>query len=328
MQKNFASQILRLTIRKQNGMMCIVRIKKRDRKNLAEKKIDLAKKTMEKNMGFLRCPLCAAPFGFDEAFSHSPKCQNGHMYDISKKGYINFFGGFTKITGTYGKKLFAARKAVSKAGLYGGLTEKLCEIAFGMNPKAVVDAGCGCGNLTAGIFEKTGRPATFAVDLSKDGIEAAATDFCAEDLLWIVANLNNLPLSDGRIDLMLNIMSPASYAEFNRVLKPGGVLLKVMPEAGYLKELRRFIYGQNDKNEYSNKDVLNNLAAKMDIADTVGLEYSHMVAAEDIPALFDMTPLTQNLGEREKTKNELQALGDFRVTLAFKIAVCVNKDGV
>ena len=292
---------------------------------MAEKKIDAAKRTMEKYMDYLRCPLCAAPFGFDSAFLHSLKCGNGHAYDMSKKGYVNLFNGFTKITGTYDKKLFAARKAVSKAGLYQKLAGRLCEAIREINPGALVDAGCGCGNLTADIFENTGRPATFAADLSKDGIGAAASDFCAEGLIWIVANLNNLPLADAKFDAILNIMAPANYAEFARVLRPGGVLLKVLPEAGYLKELRRFIYGQNDKNEYSNKDVLDNLAANMDISDIIELSYAHKVEAENIPALFDMTPLTLHIGEREKIKSDLQALGDFCVTLAFKIAVCVKK---
>lgn len=289
---------------------------------MAEKKIDAAKRNMEKYIDFLECPLCRAPFGFDSAFLYSLKCKNGHMYDISKKGYINFFGGPTKIINTYDKKLFKARKTVSKAGLYGDLTDKLCELIRAIKPEAVADAGCGCGNLTAGIFENTGRPVTFGADLSKDGIGAAAADFFADDLLWIVANSNNLPLSGGGFGLVVNIMAPANYAEFIRILKNGGFLLKVIPEAGYLKELRRFIYKENDRNEYSNKDVRKNLAANMEVTDVIGLEYARKVEAENIPALFDMTPLTQNLGEREKIRRELETAGDFWVTLAFSIAVC------
>jgi len=292
---------------------------------LAEKKIEVAKRAIEKYMDFLRCPLCAAPFGFDAASPHSLKCEKGHMYDMAKKGYINLFNGFTKITETYGKKLFAARKEVSKAGLYDGLAGKLSEIIGAAKPASILDAGCGCGNLTAEIYENTGHPATFAVDLSKEGIEAAATDFSAGNLVWVVANLNNLPFPEDKFDFALNIMSPANYFEFARILKRGGLLLKVLPEAGYLKELRRFIYKENDKNEYSNKDVLNKLASNMDITEVIDLTYSRMVKADDIPALFDMTPLTQHLAGREKIKSELQAGGDFGITLDFKIAICEKK---
>jgi 23S rRNA (guanine745-N1)-methyltransferase len=210
---------------------------------------------------------------------------------------------------------------ISDAGLYDKLREKLSGM---ISPSAVLDAGCGCGNLTADIFNSINKPVTFAVDLSKDGIDFAAANFCGENLLWIVGNLNNLPISGNKIDVVLNIMSPANYAEFVRVLKPGGILVKVMPDSDYLKELRRFIYKENDKNEYSNKDVLTNLADNMDIMDITALQYAHSVLPEHIPALFDMTPLTSNIGEREAIRDELTKAGakDFEITLAFKIAVC------
>ena len=286
---------------------------------MTEKKIDIAKNTIQKYIDYLKCPLCETPFGFAH---YSLKCQNNHSYDISRKGYINLFNGYTKITNTYDKKLFSARKTISDAGLYNKLCEKLCEIINNINPNAVLDAGCGCGNLTVDIFKNTGKNLTFAVDLSKDGIDFAAADFCESNLLWIVGNLNNLPLSDNKIDVILNIMSPANYAEFIRILKPGGVLLKVLPDADYLKELRHFIYKENDKNEYSNKDVLANLEENMTLSDIIDVKYTHEVLAEHIPALFDMTPLTSNIDEREKIKDELIGRDSFEVTLAFKIAVC------
>jgi len=303
-------------------------------KNLTEKKIDIAKKTIEKHIDFLRCPLCETSFRFAgdgtpgcASPTNSLKCQNNHSYDISRKGYINLFNGYTKIIKTYDKKLFSARKRISDAGLYGELCEKLCEIINKINPNAILDAGCGCGNLTVDIFKNTGGTSrtpspTIAVDLSKDGIDFAATDLCEDNLLWIVGNLNNLPVASNKIDVILNIMSPANYAEFIRVLKPDGILLKVLPDSDYLKELRHFIYKENDKNEYSNKDVIANLEENMTINDIIDVKYTHKVLSEDIPALFDMTPLTLNIDEREKVKDELTDRNDFEVTLAFKIAVC------
>lgn len=46
-------------------------------------------------------------------------------------------------------------------------------------------------------------------------------------------------MQDGCCDAVLDVFTPAHYGEFRRVLKPGGVLLKLAPRAGYLRELRQ-----------------------------------------------------------------------------------------
>ena len=40
-------------------------------------------------------------------------------------------------------------------------------------------------------------------------------------------------------DTILNLFSPSNYQEFDRILKPGGQVIKVVPAASYLKELRQ-----------------------------------------------------------------------------------------
>ena len=73
------------------------------------------------------------------------------------------------------------------------------------------------------------------------------------------------------------------------------------------------------------EDVLNNLAENININKIVDVKYTHSVAAENIPALFDMTPLTSNINERGQVKqNLIDENKDLEITLAFKIAVCIN----
>ena len=49
----------------------------------------------------------------------------------------------------------------------------------------------------------------------------------------------NLPFAPASFDTILNLFSPSNYQEFDRILKPGGQVIKVVPAASYLKELRQ-----------------------------------------------------------------------------------------
>ena len=288
---------------------------------MLEKKIDTAKYFIEKNIDFFQCPICGSPFILKNKYV---SCETNHTYDISKKGYINLFNGQSKIIKTYDKPLFTARKTVSDCGLYNILCEYISQIIKQKNIeiKAVLDAGCGGGNVTFDIFNMLDGKAFFALDLSKDGIDFAESNFFGGNLLWLVGNLNNMPFKNKKFDIILNILSPANHSEFRRVLHNDGIVLKILPEADYLKELRRFIYKENDRNEYSNREVLANLEQSMNIIDITDVSYTHSVSGEAIPALFDMTPLTANICDADKIRSEFierYRNNNFAVTLAFKI---------
>ncbi|MDZ7835836.1 MAG: hypothetical protein U5K84_11455 [Alkalibacterium sp.] len=49
-------------------------------------------------------------------------------------------------------------------------------------------------------------------------------------------------------------MSPSNYEEFDRLLKPGGRVIKVIPGEDYLKELRALQPGRQ-AGSHSNKEV-------------------------------------------------------------------------
>lgn len=62
--------------------------------------------------------------------------------------------------------------------------------------------------------------------LSKSAIQAAL-DYNGYMLLMI-ASLAELPIANQQIDVVLPIFSPSNYAEFERILKPGGELVSIL----------------------------------------------------------------------------------------------------
>src|SRR5699024_12519226 len=75
-------------------------------------------------------------------------------------------------------------------------------------------------------------------------------------IIWTVADLANTPFQDNQFDVILNILSPSNYTEFNLLLKPDGYVMKVVLQSGYLKELRVAFFVDTDKHSYYNAETV------------------------------------------------------------------------
>jgi 23S rRNA (guanine745-N1)-methyltransferase len=115
----------------------------------------------------------------------------------------------------------------------------------------VLDAGCGTGHHLASIAKALGAgTTTLGLDISAAAARMAARRW--PDIAFAVADLwANWPLHDASIDVVLNIFAPRNFAETARVLRPGGWLALVYPEANHLIELRRRyrLLGQQSQKE-------------------------------------------------------------------------------
>lgn len=186
----------------------------------------------------LRCPVCGGSMMFFAGNSPRVACAQKHSYDVSR--WINFLTH--PVTDHYHKALFEARREIWNSGLYDRLAERLAQM---LAPNTVLlDAGCGEGSplirlLTAQDRRTAGKYRAVGLDLSKAAIRMAAK--ADKEIGWIVGDLTRLPLRDQHFDAVLNLMSPACYHEFARILKPEGTLIKVWPEAGYLQEIRKLL---------------------------------------------------------------------------------------
>lgn len=117
--------------------------------------------------------------------------------------------------------------------------------------------------------------------------------------IWTVADLANTPFKDKQFDVILNILSPSNYAEFNRLLKADGLMVKVVPQSGYLKELREVIFDEPEKQSYSNVDTVERFNERFQVVDSSRLCYTVTLDKPSIQSLVQMTPLAWATTEKQ-----------------------------
>ena len=130
-------------------------------------------------MSLFCCPICRAPL---ERGERSYTCPNGHSYDRAREGYVHLLPANQKHARDPGddKEMAAARSRFLSADYYAPLRKALCALALehAGAGAAVLDAGCGEGYYTAGLFGAlavAGRESRLAgVDLSKPSVRLAA----------------------------------------------------------------------------------------------------------------------------------------------------------
>lgn len=227
------------------------------------------------------CPVCHEPLFVE---NHSLVCPNAHRYDLAKKGTVNFLNAPVKTE--YTAEMLAARRRVLQAGLFSPFVDKIAAQLTGS--EQLLDIGCGEGTPTAELA-KTGAKA-IGFDISAPAIQLAGA--LATDAFYCVADLARLPFVDQSFDVLVDLFSPGAYAEFDRVLKPGGRLFKVIPEADYLRELRQGLYAGTPKGTYSNAPVLARFLATYPDAQVQDLTYDFPVDARQFEDIVAMTPLS------------------------------------
>jgi len=265
------------------------------------KKIDLKMSLIEK-YDILSCPKCAEALRVEEK---SLKCLNGHTYDVSKKGTCNFVLGYGEEN--YNLNMLEARERVIKEGLFDGIIDKVATSIYqglqekgNEGPVKILDAGCGDGShieMIGKILKDKGVDVQlFAVDISKDGINIAGRK--DNEVLYFVADLSHLPFKEKSMDVIINILSPVNYKDFNRVLKEDGRVYKVIPDTRYLVELRE-LYGLN---EYHNDEIVSHLKENAKVYAEDQILY-HVNVEKYLDDLLLMTPM---LWERELKDTEFE----------------------
>lgn len=254
------------------------------------------------------CPLCHSAMKVKDLKSIS--CMNGHVFDFAKQGYLNLMT--QQIQTNYNKALFAARrKVLSESTLFQVFSEEITKIINEMQSTnkhiKITDMGSGEGSHLVNIYQKlTDRFQTdvtgIGLDISKDGVIEATKHH--ENMMWIVADIKSTPLQDRTSDVILNILSPANYDEFNRLLVDDGILVKVAPRQGYLQELRQYFHQKTGQEDYSNEKVVNHFKGNFNLVKHHVVRYTESLDKDTLESLIRMTPLTWGI-EEEKIQDFL-----------------------
>lgn len=281
-------------------------------------KVEELSRRWETILPLLRCPRCGSGF---EAAAGGLRCGRGHCYDFSAKGYINLAPGRDQKREKYGAELFEARSRVFADGFYRPVAEAietLAEKLAGNGPFVLADAGCGEGYYSGKLKKRFPQAQTLGLDLSRDGVRRAARN---RDVYWMVADLKRLPLQNGSVDLLMDVLTPADYGAFGAALKPEGRLIKVVPGADYLREIRERFQSRLRNPAYDNGRVLDYLRAHGEVEEQIETRRRYPLTPEQSDAFLRMTPMTFSIPEEERRACRLE-----EITVHMEI-LCVRLNG-
>ncbi len=163
------------------------------------------------------CPICGAPLTRETS---AYRCPAGHSFDIAREGYTHLLPPNRKHSAAPGddRGMAAARRDFLSKEYYRPLLNTLCcqFLSLSGDTPVILDAGCGEGYYTSGIFRAlsdAGRsPRMAGIDISKFILRSAAKR--EKHIEFAVASSYHLPLADRSVDLLLNCFSPLALEEF------------------------------------------------------------------------------------------------------------------
>lgn len=253
---------------------------------------------MKEQQSLFSCPICKSSMNVGD--DGHIVCAKKHSFDIAKQGYVNFM--IKPSPSMYSKSLFQSRQEIITSGLYEPIQKAIANL-IGKQADAILDTGCGEGSHLEKICSLLNRQIlAVGIDISKEGIQVAAKYY--EDKIWCVGDLANSPYQEQSFDIILNILSPANYDEFSRLLKPNGKVIKVVPQSGYLKELRKEAFASSEKENYSNEQTVERFKEHFANVEQERITYTMELEPHLVPKLLEMTPLGWHL-QKEVSLNDI-----------------------
>lgn len=260
----------------------------------------------------LRCPFCRHVLVWDQSYRFT--CAENHSFDLSKQGSL--FLVKQAANSQYNGPLFQARhNMIQQFQLYAPIYEPISlELK---NKDVILDAGTGEGSHLNELKKRVPDIVPIGLDLSKDGINQAGKLY--RDSVWMVGDLANLPFQNESINVILNILSPSNYAEFKRVLKQGGKLIKVIPGENYLQELREYT-NETTNVAYSNHQTVALFNQHFSEVQIKTVQYKKELTQTERQAIVNMSPLGWSVSAEAKQMYIQEGQSTITIDLTLLIA--------
>ena len=266
------------------------------------------------------CPVCQTPVTTTE---DGGVCRKGHRFDRARSGYMHLLPANRKHAKNPGddKLMVDARRKFLDKGYYRPLADTVSRLAgewlanLPHQTPCVLDAGCGEGYYTTLLYDalcqRGMEPDILGVDISKLALDKAAKRQKA--IFYVVASVFHLPVPDACCDLLCSLFSPYCSEEYQRVIRPGGAMLLVIPGENHLWELKQAIYERPYKNQVKPFALEGfTLLDHMQVHDTI-----YLAEHNDIENLFKMTPYYYKTSEQHQAR--LLGRGDLTTQIEFEV---------
>ncbi len=260
------------------------------------------------------CPVCKNAL---EKRENSLICQNGHCFDISRKGTVNLLRSNKSSHGD-DKLMVSARKSFLDKGYYAPLMDAVsaAALSYAKDGCTVLDCGCGECYYTAAIAREIRSAGISAdiigIDVSKEAVSSGASRHAGISLA--VASVYDIPLPDKSTDIVVSLFAPFAGSEYLRVLKEGGIYITAFPLEDHLFELKQTVYDTPYRNEVSPLDI-----EGFELLESHELRFTMELSSNaDIIALFEMTPYCYKTSRDDRAK--LDHLDSLCVTAEFGTA--------
>ena len=264
----------------------------------------------------LSCPVCFDPL---ESTADGLNCPKAHTFDRAREGYVNLLLANQKGSSDPGDDRVSveARRSFLDAGHYTFLSDAIAQtVGVGADSRVIGDAGCSEGYHLSRLSETIARADCYGVDISRSAIRLASRTYPSHT--WVIANIaRRLPLADTSCDILLSVLAPRNAAEFQRVLKPKGLLIVVIPGHRHLGQLTDLLMAQPSDQTNKPAALTQALSPMFDLESTREIQLNFCASRKTISDLVAMTPLRWK--SRRPSLRDIENLDRLELTACFRI---------